>query len=412
MLATVLWFTAELIFGALIGTIVTIVAFMILTPLLIKDGWLVNKPGKDGPSGPHMFTSIGPGDVKWVIRGKTPIRAIENTGGLQFAREGGDRQVAKYWQIKNTPDEREDLFEDIFWLLRPWARYVFKLTGNVFTGIWPFQKVYEYPLNRSKIVPDDTRVQAGEENAIRIEPVSDWSDHLRNRMSQLVLHIIGAETRDKIPLNFIMIFEGQVSNPFLTAWNNDGWENAVTAYIRSKVIDKVRTMPLNDVLSAMTADKAQAVADAVIPRNKNGTVKKGNPLEKLIGITPIDLKTYQIDAVGTAEQLQMLRAAGFAAQKAEATVTDGRARAEVVALMKNAEGDDGGLALTLEAQVKMTEAAAKGGSLILMPMAGGTTNPIDVAQLDALRRMNKPQQETVPQPGAAPAVGAAEPEGN
>lgn len=401
--------------GALAAGTFVLLIFMFLAPFLISNGWLVNKPTKDGPSGPHLFTQIGPGDVKWIIRGKTPIRAIENTGGLRFERKGTDRQTAEYWNIIEGPDEREDLFKEIWWPLRLWARYVFMISGCVFTGIWPFQRVYEYKLNRIKIVTDEINLTPGKENPTRLIPVQDYSDHFRNRMFQDTLLIEGAETLDKIPLNILLIFEGRVVNPYLTAYNNDGWDNALSAIIKARISQKTRSMKLDDVLTALNDDHARALSDAVIPRNKNLTVKKEHEITKVIGILPIDVKILEIDPVGTPEQLEQLRAHGFSLQKAKATRADGQARADVVTMMKTAEGDDGGLALTLEARVKMTEAAAKGGNLILLDMGGDTkANQIEVAQLDALRRKGAAQTppQTEPQPGDAVDVSATEPEGN
>lgn len=375
--------------GFLAGLVGLVLLLMLLAPLYIPMGMLVNKPGGNKKSGIHFFTFIEQGQFKIVVRGERVVRMIMDTPGSNFARDtsGKPRDSKHYWEINRDSDDSEHPLADIWGPIKPWAHYVLWTTGAVYTGVWPFQKVREYPLERTKlysheadsdvyggekdITKDAANIkEGGKQDNISLVVERDVSDHFRNRIFNFPIHITQAETNDKIPLDILLVAELRVLNGIDAAFGTDRWDRAAKNMVTDAVVAQVRTLDLDAVLSAKTADLAQAVAEAAINNTKGD-------LKEFAGIEMKNLRTLQIDPVLPPDEEKALRAEAIAKQAAKATRLDGSARADALRSINEANQEGGEAALAAmhgENFVRGAEAAGKGGGTVIMTPPGGSNN--------------------------------------
>lgn len=381
-------FAFQVIAGIIVGLALIISVLGLIAPLYIPLGWFTNKPGDDAPSGVHFFTLIEPGEVKIVVRGDKLVRMVMDTAGKRFARTG-ERSAAEFWDI--IDGQTEDPLNDIAWLIKPWARYVFGLTGAVFTGIYPFQRVREYKLERTKISKSEkaadtglapTEVDSKSNNVLTV--VEDYSDHYRLRQFQYAIHITGAETRDKIPLDILGVAEAEVKNPFRSAFGTDRWDRGLVNQITNKINEKTRTLGLDEALTAKSAAGARKIAQAVLKIVDD---------VQIIGIEITGFKTTEINPVLTPDQLATIRAEALATQEAKKTRIDGKARADNLRDLNEANAAGGEFAIaTMQAEglVRAAKAAGDGGGMvILMPSSAQTSDPALLALLAEQKKANK-----------------------
>ena len=142
--------------GAVVGSGIALATLMLILPLYGTFGIFVNKPNGLMKSGFHIFTTLEPGNVKIIVRGKKLVRMVMNTPGLMFERKG-EEDSDEYWQIVEALGFTENPVVDVWLPLRGWAQLVYDKTGLVFTGLYPIQRVREYEIERTKF-PDAHQV--------------------------------------------------------------------------------------------------------------------------------------------------------------------------------------------------------------------------------------------------------------
>lgn len=371
--------------GVLTGLAFCLVVIMVILPFYA--GLLINKPVGTKKSGFHLFTTIEPGQVKIIERGKKFVRMVTDTTEKHYARTGVETPDKKnnqaYWQL--LKDGSENPISDMWSPIRWWAGVVYKNTGLVFTGIYPFQRVREYDLSRTIIDRKEEKNSKDSNLVLRIK--DDVSDHFRMRQFLFPMHITAAETQDKIPLDIIGVAEMEVTNPFQTAYGTDRWDHAMVNLVTDAINTVTKQMKLDQVLTAKKVKEIRMIADAV---------KNIAEDEITSGIQISNFRILEINPVLEDEEKKAIYAEALAIQKAKATVIDGEARAEVLTKLNTANEAGGTHAIEsmqAEALVRAAEAAGKnGGSVILMPGSNGqssTNDPTQIAILAELKTLNK-----------------------
>ncbi len=379
--------TAALItLGILFGLFVVTLILGLLTPLFA--GALTNQPQGKNKSGMHFFTLPEEGKVKIIVRGDKVVRMVMLFGGYRFAKTGSPAE-APYWQVRKTRkkagEEDTHPLDGIHPLLRPWAEYVYRITGAVFTGIYPFQTVYEYLIERTKIhrEEDDEAQENGnlrKKDNLRLEVIEDMSDHFRVRQFLYPFRVPAADTKDKVPLNILAVLKAHVKNPFKAAYGTDRWDiqtvnlatNATTNYTRSHTFEE----------SLVAQDPTQAKdLNKEIGEIKDDEKKYGIEID---GVDLIDLSPNLSD-----EEKTQLYAEVLANSLGKATERDGLARANAIRELNKAidEGGDNSVeALRMEALVNAAKAAAGGTVILGSGLAGGSESQTLAAILAELRK--------------------------
>jgi regulator of protease activity HflC (stomatin/prohibitin superfamily) len=372
----------QAIIGLSIGLILVMVAFALLAPALIK--YLINTPGGPDFSGIHFFTYPEEGMVKVIIRGKRVMRMIMLYGGHVFAKAGGRTTTdrAEHWQIISSNDSEDPLYL-VHPIIRPWAQWVYELTGAVFTGIWPFQTVREYYLERTKIFREE---KPGQKNNLVLQVDRDVSDHFRARQFLYPFRVHAADTKDRVPLNVLAVIKAHVTNPYKTAFGTDNWDqqtvnlatNAVTSFTGKKNFDEMLTA----MGSNQDGELNQAIAAIQDDEEQYGI--------EIDGVDIVDISPDLSDADKSKLYSEVLANA-----LAAATRIDGKARADALRELNKAtdEGGDNSVeALRMEAFVRAAQAAAGGTIILGGGFSGGSETQTLAAILAELRKLNGQNQ--------------------
>lgn len=364
------------------GVSVGVIILMVILPIFAAFGVFVNKAGETR-SGFHLFTGITPGQVKIVERGDIPVRFLMKTPNKKFARSGDDVVSSEYWTIKDAP-QSEAPTADVWIGIRWWAHLVYKLTGKVFTGIYPFQKVREYRLGRTileVVETPETASAVGTKSNLRLTTKIDFSDHFRTYLFQFPIQIKGAESKDKIPLDIIGIAEIRVEDPFKTAYGTERWDLQIKAIITDAINAVTRTLELDQVLTASTPEEARRISKAVLDAAVDSM--------KIIGMVIEGFRTLEINPQLDENGLKKIQAEAFAKQQAKATREDAQARADGMRSIAAVTGSKKGqVAAELETRVKTAEAAGKGGIVLMGQGSQGTQiDPVQLAQLALLKKL-------------------------
>lgn len=369
----------QIVLGIAGALLLLIFLGLLVSPLYAPA--LTNKPMNGQRSGFHLFTFIEPGQVKIIERGESLVRMVMNTDGKCF--KGGDHPVDRWTIVSGIGDPLEGINP----FVRPWAWYVFKTTGAVFTGIYPYQQVREYRLERTKIKrrePTGER-QVGMSN-LHLEVTEDYSDHYRLRQFLYPMHITGAETFDKIPLDIIGVAKMEVRNPHSAAYGTDRWDAAVVNLTTNAIGEKTKTLTLDASLTASSDEEAKVIANAVT------TIKDD------LSVTGIEISGFDVLEINPNlddEGLKTLAAEALAKQQAKATREDGAARGDVIRSINAANQEAGELSIKTmetEAMVRAAEAAGKGGGIVILTAPG--TNTIDPAQAAILAELKQINRRT------------------
>jgi hypothetical protein len=375
------------LFGAFIGLAVCVALFMVALPIYGSAGLFINRPGGKVRSGFHFFTKLEPGQVKAIVRGDKLVRMITNTAGKRFVRKSKNPATeydsAEYWELEDG--KTENPVADVWEPIRGWAQLVYDKTGLVFTGIYPFQRVREYTLERTKVNRSEVgREQATSKSNLVLEVDTDISDHYRTREFLFPMHITGAETKDKIPLDIIGVAEMEVVNAYKAAFGTDRWDQKVINLVTDAINATTKTLPLD---MALTADAGRGLAIQQAATNIEEDME-------VCGIEIKGFKILEINPVLDKEGLAAIQAEAIALQKAKATRVDGKARADALRDLNEANvagGEHSVATMEAEAFVRAAEAIGKsGGSAILMPGGGRqTADPTQVAILAELKKLNQ-----------------------
>lgn len=368
-----------IILGFITAIMLALIVVGLMTPLFIDV--LVNKPIGTNKSGFHLFTYPEEGKVKIVVRGDRLVRMIMLFADHTFAKQG-PKDSPEYWEIVKTPGKSQDPLMGIKWYLLPWASYVYRITGAVFTGIYPFQRVREYTIERTKMTRDEKT--ADKRDNIILEVKTDISDHFRVRQFIYPFRVVSADTKDKVAVNVLAVIKAHITNPHKAAFATDRWDlqlvnlatNATTNYTRS-----------NDLGAVLTADGDLAVVtglnDAIL-LIKNDEKEYGLDMD---GVDVIDISPNLDD-----KEKAKLYAEALAKPVGKATIIDGQARAQNLRDLNEANAAGGEFALETmrtEAAVRAAAAAAQGGTVILsIGGAAPATDPTQAAILAELKKLN------------------------
>lgn len=335
-----------------------------------------------------FFTFVIPGQVKIIERGKRFIRCVMryddhtffgvSKGGLE---EGVRRNELEYWDVIKSKKYNDEDFHPIpdlgFWSwVNPiwwWARFIYRLTGGVFTGIYPFQRVRTYQITRlEKVLKED--------GTFEFRPKTDFSDHYRVAPTQLFVEVPEADTSDKIPVIVKKVQTVQVTNPYSTAYNTDAdWTtrfftaaaDAINAFTRSRSVD--------DVMS-VTEGKGEAVfGEHVVKRLNKKPTKTGkvsHPVVSTFGLLVSESALLDITPTRpTSEAQERLADLAFARVDRAAREERGRGEAKAVedmVLAATSRGQQGVDVFNQEANVRVAEAAGKSGGTVIVDTGGST----------------------------------------
>ena len=275
---------------ALLVIVVLIFIFGLLSPLFIQI--LVNNPkGEEiSPNKVHFFTFIEPGQVKIIVRGKRFIRAIMNDPERMFLKMGDSRNADYWWVVPARPGEVSEPIpafnptNPLSW----WIHWVYRQTGAVFVGIWPFQGVRTEKNQRIRQKKENGRVILDTKGLAVLEDVEDWSDHLRVKGFFWYFKTPTADTKDFLKIGFQGNLLVRCVNPYLATYNQDRWDNSlhnkvstlITAYCKSKKYADLSTS--TDEERYQMADFLKSnLNDSLSPTEQGVEEKKGIGMETL-----------------------------------------------------------------------------------------------------------------------------------
>lgn len=400
------------LFGKVLGAMIGFVVFTFIMPWIpgAIDSF-INRPNRRRPEGAGQeilardypkssfgfFTYVQPGRVKMIERGEKFVRAVMAYDGHMFFGERTDNTLtpehANYWEVVATEDPYADTHPIPFptrkhgkrwWLYAPlsilfwaWKRWVYKVTGAVFTGIPPYQTVRTYPMEHFRRITHGT-------GSVELRRIEDYSDHYRVADFQFPVVVSDADTQDKIPVRVMLNEIGRVYNPYLTAFEtDDDWPTRFIASVSNSVTLFTRARPLNTVLTAQNTEQAKELARTVTTSSGTSVKKFGIKIREsqVLDISPTDptirTRLGDVALAQVDKDAALLRADALAAP----VIAVGKALKDYPEAV---------VVVQTEAMVKAAEAASKNGNLVLM---GG--NHLDTGQaalLQQLRRLTPPTQ--------------------
>lgn len=404
---------------------------------------LANKPNRYRPSEDAMtkdypvsefgfFTQLAPGQVKIIQMGGRFVRCIMKFNDHTFygfilendniPNNELDISHGKYWEVVKTdgkyPDAhpiprplltRTDLGIPNKWILRLgylpvripwwlWKRWVYDLTGYVFTGVYPFRAVMTYRIERNK----RNRNNQGREVHITKE---DYSDHFRVADFQFPLIIPEADTSDKIPVRMYIDIILRVYNPYEAAYETDNWASRLESATADTVSIYTRPRPLEEVLSAVGEEAARTLSHEIkeigtlpdkdtqeLPKKKSKDGKRVTEVTSF-GLIISQVLITDISPIEPSSDAQRkLGSLAYARIESDAMAARAVGQAAELREINKAVQDAGetGLAV-LEARTRVNTAEAAGDRAIII--LGGNNNttvdPIQVATLKELKALNK-----------------------
>ncbi|MFA5830673.1 MAG: hypothetical protein WC878_02470 [Candidatus Paceibacterota bacterium] len=405
-----------ILFGVLLGLLfiaILLVVFGLISPLLISSGLLVNNP-KDEPIRPnriHFFTFIEPGQVKIIVRGKRFIRAIMNDPERVFLKMGGDPRNADYWWI--VPAKPEEVSEPLppFDRKNPfswWIHWVYRETGAVFVGIWPFQGVRVEKNQRVRQKKENGKVILDEKGLPVLEDVEDWSDHLRVKGFFWYFKIPTVDTKDFLKIGFQGNLLTRCVNPYLTTYNQDRWDNAlnlktsmlVTAFCKTKKYAELSTSSEEEKYQ-MASFLKKNLNDSLSPNEQGADEKRGIGMEILeTDITDQDPQLDEKDRTALTEPWRAEQAKKATITASEATrqkrinESEGEAQAivnRIVAIKK--DGEIGRMLIEYDAWKNAAQAG--GATFFFGDNRGGSKelDPLVFAKLEEIRKQLAEKEE-------------------
>ena len=351
-----------------------------------------------------FFTFLQPGRVKIIERGNRFIRAVMRLEHHMFNGEQENDLTPRhqeYWEVVKTPPEYTDSgpipphpwtkygqFDWLVWITYSpisllfwiWKRWVYKKTGAVFTGIYPFQRVRIYPLEHFKRI-------TGEKGEVSLQRILDYSDHYRVADFQYPLQVPHVHTKDKVPVKVLVNVVARVYNPYMTAYNtDDDWGSRLTASINDAITTFVRPRPIDDVLSTEPGDVhklAQTIEKIGVYKTKKGAVCEFGLIIRLAQILDVSPSPM------TDEERKL---ADLAFARIDKASREERAKGDAALIRETGraleEHPNASLVLQIDGMVRAAEAAGKQGNLVLLPV-GSSFSPDQAALLHELRGIRK-----------------------
>ncbi len=368
-----------------------------------------------------FFTSVKPGQVKMIEAGGVFIDAFMLYDGHSFkgyASEGTENPIeessAEYWEIVSTtadgpykgkadahPIYHPDSFrkEDnkkstalilvlssparyVWWL---WKLWVFKCTGYVFIGVYPFRRVRTYPIDRIKKHKDPS-------GNVSIVTVEDYSDHFRVADFQYPLIVPKADTQDKATVSIAVDAVARVFNPYKAAYGTDNWADRLGTGVTSRVTSHTRRLPLGEVLSQKTsgantdddlATDILRIGDRKKSEEPGSIVSTGVELTQVLisDISPVEASTLEGKKIADLAQARIDREAKEERAKGDAA----QLREQIVAVRE--AGHFGLAVLASERDIRTAQAA--GEKAIIVLGGKGETDPLQAAMLHELKSINR-----------------------
>ncbi|MEK7531576.1 MAG: hypothetical protein AAB545_01470 [Patescibacteria group bacterium] len=397
----------EQILGAVSGIVIFLLLFGFASPLFI--GLLVNHPDqkpKELRKGPYFFTYMTHNVVKIKVRGDRLIGMLMNNGHLKFKNEKPENILdPQNWEIcSNDPSSEkllssEELLLELTWNpISWWAVWVYRVTGAIFTGIYPFQKLKMFEIRRVLQEKDKDGNPLTKDGKPVFKEVTEESDHLI--ISEFIWNFIvpSADTRDTgVKVRVEGALRVQCVNPYLTTWGTYRWDLALYNAIVSKTAALTRTKFYKEI-QAVTEEKqygfmtSLAEINDVLGKKKEdgekgeGKKEKNDGIEALYGLKIIEVQIFDIEADTEDGNVKTALSAPWRAEQ-EALGIERLAKADAVAITKRANAinkghEAGTLALLWEQKAKI----AKAGANITFIEGGVSTDPAILAELQKLNR--------------------------
>lgn len=363
------------------------------------------------PSRFGFFVKLVQGREIRIELGGIAVKGMMDTDHRMYLGEQDNNLTHKqteYWENVPTPPGYKDSHPipvpwkkrtwlwlvyspfSIFWWI--WKRYVYRLTGTVFTGFYPFQMPRVVPMERFVM-----RVKNG--NAV-VDRIEDYSNHYRIEQFVFPLLIGDMDTKDMIPLKVLINVVASVFNSYLTAYRTDDrWSSRLIASITDPVTAYARATSLRTLWVADSEAVARTLAERVLALGRRQLPPV--PLDQMdprspcvygiqihsveiIDISPMnpaDTQAFGEQARAEVKKLAMYELAqGNASELAETA----KAMAAMDAAITN---NPAALEIArLQARIRTAQAAADGKGNNLVILDGGNTDPNQALLLQALRR--------------------------
>jgi regulator of protease activity HflC (stomatin/prohibitin superfamily) len=364
------------------------------------------------PSKFGFFVKLVPGREIRIELGGIAVKGMMATDHRMYLGEQANdytRKHAEYWENVPTPPGYEDShpipapwkkrtwkwliyspFSIVWWL---WKLYVYKLTGAVFTGIYPFQMPRVVPMERFVM-----RVKNG--NAV-VDRIEDYSNHYRVEQFMFPLLIGDVDTQDMIPLKILLNVVASVFNSYLTAYRTDDrWSSRLIASITDPVTAYARSTSLRTLWVAASEAVARTLAERVMALGRRQLPPV--PLDQLdprspcvygiqihsveiIDISPMnDTDTLAFGAEARAEVQKRALKQLAEGNAAELTETGKAMAAMDVAITNNPAALE---IARLQARIRTAQAAADGKGNNLIIVDGGSINQDQALMAQLLRRL-------------------------
>lgn len=416
------------IIGLLIGCIAAFFMFLFVLPLIPGAvASLANNPNANDPRRKEQergseerdyppstfgfFTKLAPGQVKIIERGERFVHCIMRYDGHLFLGETKKRtpdkeiprNTSQYWEVVKTD---KDLTEKdshpiptpkwrwtiaffgipVLWWL--WKRWVYMVTGHIFTGVYPFQQVLVYPIERSRTV----KRSDGVEEVFR---VADYSDHFRVADFRFPVLTPSADTKDKIAVKALNELIARCFNPYLTAYGTDDWSPRLYAAASDGVTNFTRPRPLEEVLSG-TAETIRALGSEIKRIGERPVSGRASVVDVPNSTLPFGIEISQVLTVdiSLANPSDAQKLGDLAIARVDRQAKEERAKGDAAQLREQAEvmnqyGHHGLAVLAAERNVRTADAAAKGkGAVVVVGGGSNTVDPIEAAMLHELKQLN------------------------
>ena len=433
-----------LMWGVLIGLPAGFLMYVFALPLIPGEiDKYINRPNANRPTNDEeanrfdytantngYFTYVEPGRVKMIERGGRFVRAVMSYPGHKFAGEVQDTTVLpthlqgsallpthrEYWEVVRTPQGERDShpvpfpritwlwtfyspFSVLFWL---WKRWVYWITGAVFTGIDPYQGIRVYPMTKFVLSTSDGS-NGKPAGTIIVHIKRDWSDHYRVAHFQLPVIVPDVNTADKIAVSVVINGIFVVFNPFLTAYYTDNeWSTRLLASVSDAVTRFGREHPLDEVLSAQSSSVSAAGAAPATPTAPTGKLlaqeiarigrrdMNGSATEFGIMIPDPENDPPQILDISVVDPEHRKKVADLALARVEKEAAKERAIGHAAEITEQgkalAANPEAMIIPRIEGDVRVAQAAGDKAIVVLGGASGGT-DPTQLAILAELRRL-------------------------
>lgn len=385
--------------GAWFGLLILPLWLIGFTILFIKQ--LSDDPAK--PEKPYFFTAIEPGRIKAVLRGGEVRRYLMNYAGSKFSRTGEDMTKDEHWDVVNGDDtvplmtpEPFTLLGLIFWPFFPKHNFlwfiwvVWKVTGHTFVGIYPFQTLHLYMFTRKVQKLDANGKPITDEQGLpKLEDSSEMTDHVRARAFVWPVEGQAGETKEALKVQVRGIANVRTNNPQKALFGADRWDILLTSTILRVLASEIRTMPIDQVLTAGEGGKENLATAVKEEANKR--------LNEDFGLEIIDYQILDFESQLSPEDASALTAKWRAEQQkvAERITGEGRGdgRSAEITRVSNAikeGGEEAKRAQEFEALIRQAaEAGKSGGVVILGGQNGSTDSGVNSAILAELKKLNQ-----------------------